>query len=138
MKKLALLLAVMMLVVSVSGCGGDTATSSSQAAGDPDSGSSAPAAAPAVSPVTSWDGEELSVIVGPDPDTIDPALNTAIDGGVLIVHAFEGLYALDQDGVPQPAQAESYTLSEDGLTYTFTLREGEINTKTKMYWEVND
>ena len=23
-------------------------------------------------------------------------------------------------------------------TYTFTLREGEINTKTKMYWEVND
>lgn len=124
MKKLALLLAVMMLVVSVSGCGGDTATSSSQAAGDPDSGSSAPAAAPAVSPVTSWDGEELSVIVGPDPDTIDPALNTAIDGGVLIVHAFEGLYALDQDGVPQPAQAESYTLSEDGLTYTFTLREG--------------
>ncbi len=124
MKKLALLLAVMMLVVSVSGCGGDTATSSSQAAGDPDSGSSAPAAAPAVSPVTSWDGEELSVIVGPDPDTIDPALNTAIDGGVLIVHAFEGLYALDQDGVPQPAQAESYTLSEDGLSYTFTLREG--------------
>ena len=51
--------------------------------------------------------EMLTVCVGPDPDTIDPALNSAVDGGTLIIHAFEGLTTLDQNGVPIPAQAEN-------------------------------
>ena len=66
----------------------------------------------------------LAVTVGPEPDTIDPALNSAVDGGTVINHAFEGLMTLDKDGVPTEAQAESYKVSEDGLTYTFTLRDG--------------
>lgn len=69
-------------------------------------------------------GTDLSVNVGTDPDTIDPALNSAVDGATMIIHAFEGLYTLDKDGVPVPGQAESYKLSDDGLTYTFTLRDG--------------
>ena len=36
----------------------------------------------------------------------------------------EGLLRLDADHNPQPALAESYTVSDDGLVYTFTLREG--------------
>ncbi|WP_274953783.1 peptide ABC transporter substrate-binding protein [Angelakisella massiliensis] len=125
MKKLALLLAAMMLVVSVAGCGSNTsASSSSQAAGESGAESSAAQNTAAVSPVTSWDGKELSVVVGPDPDTIDPALNSTVDGAIMIIHAFEGLCTMDEDGIPQPAQAESYTVSEDGLTYTFTLRDG--------------
>jgi oligopeptide transport system substrate-binding protein len=67
---------------------------------------------------------ELVVCVGPEPDTIDPALNSAVDGATLLVHAFEGLMNLDKDGVPVKGQAESYTISEDGLTYTFKLRNG--------------
>ena len=67
---------------------------------------------------------ELSVCTGPNPDTIDPALNSAVDGGILIQHAFEGLYSLDKKGVPVPAQAADVKISEDGLTYTFTLRDG--------------
>lgn len=67
---------------------------------------------------------ELNVCVGPNPATIDPALNSAVDGGIMIQHAFEGLYKLDKNGVPQPAQAESVAISEDGLTYTFKLRSG--------------
>ncbi|MEG0304952.1 MAG: ABC transporter substrate-binding protein [Oscillospiraceae bacterium] len=66
---------------------------------------------------------ELSVCTGPNPDTIDPALNSAVDGGILITHAFEGLYSLDTKGVPVPAQAKDVKISEDGLTYTFTLRD---------------
>lgn len=66
----------------------------------------------------------LNVCIGPDPDTIDPALNSAVDGGTLINHAFEGLYSLDAAGVPVPAQAESVEISEDNLTYTFHLRDG--------------
>ncbi len=68
--------------------------------------------------------DELAVCVGSEPDTIDPALNSAVDGATLIIHAFEGLMTLDKDGVPIPGQAESYEVSDDGLVYTFTLRDG--------------
>jgi len=65
----------------------------------------------------------LTVCVGPNPDTIDPALNSAVDGATLIIHGFEGLMTLDKDGLPVPGQAESYDVSDDGRTYTFHLRD---------------
>lgn len=68
--------------------------------------------------------DTLNVNVGPDPDTIDPALNSSVDGATMIIHAFEGLMTLDKDGVPVYGQAESYTVSDDGKVYTFKLREG--------------
>lgn len=51
---------------------------------------------------------------------------TASDGNFFdVAGAFsEGLIRLDADGNPQPALAESWTVSDDGLTYTFTLRDG--------------
>lgn len=64
----------------------------------------------------------LSVQIGPDPETIDPALNSAVDGGNMILHLFECLLIVDEDGALQPGQAESYDVSEDGLTWTFHLR----------------
>lgn len=66
----------------------------------------------------------LNICVGPNPDTIDPALNSSVDGATMIIHAFEGLYRLDRDGVPEPGMAESVDISDDGLKYTFHLREG--------------
>lgn len=68
-------------------------------------------------------GAEISVCVGSEPATIDPALNTAVDGATYIIHAFEGLYALDKDKLPQLAQAKECKVSEDKLTYTITLRD---------------
>jgi len=70
------------------------------------------------------EGKELSVQVGPDPETIDPALNSAVDGGNMILHAFECLLTIDQDGKIAPGQAETWENSEDGLTWTFHLRDG--------------
>lgn len=67
--------------------------------------------------------DTLSVNVGPDPDTIDPALNSAVDGATMIIHAFEGLMTLDKNGTPVPGQAASHDLSEDGTEYTFHLRD---------------
>lgn len=66
----------------------------------------------------------LSVQVGPDPETIDPALNSAVDGGNMLLHSFECLLTVDQDGQLAPGQAETWETSEDGLTWTFHLRDG--------------
>ncbi len=67
---------------------------------------------------------QLSVHVGSEPDIIDPALNSAADVATMLLHTFEGLMTLDKNGTPIYGQAESHTVSADGLTYTFKLREG--------------
>jgi len=58
-----------------------------------------------------------------DPQTWDPTLNSAADGGHIINNLFDGLTRETQEGI-EPAQAESWDISEDGMTYTFHLREG--------------
>lgn len=68
--------------------------------------------------------KELKVQIGPDPETMDPALNSAVDGGNMLLHAFECLLTVAEDGTLQPGQAETWETSEDGLTWTFHLREG--------------
>jgi len=60
--------------------------------------------------------------LGADPKTLDPGLNGASDGGHVINNTFEGLMR-EIEGDLQPAMAESYEVSEDKTTYTFTLRE---------------
>lgn len=54
--------------------------------------------------------------------SIDPALNTAVNGASLISAVFEGLMTLNEKEVPVPAVAEKHEISADGLTYKFTLR----------------
>ncbi len=66
----------------------------------------------------------LSVQVGPNPETMDPALNSAVDGGNMLLHNFECLLTVDQDGKVAPGQAETWEVSEDGKTWTFHLRDG--------------
>ncbi|AHM56013.1 oligopeptide-binding protein OppA [Peptoclostridium acidaminophilum DSM 3953] len=57
--------------------------------------------------------------------TIDPTLNISIDGGIIIVNAFEGLMRLDENDKAIPGMAEKYEVSEDGLTYTFHIRDAQ-------------
>ena len=73
---------------------------------------------------TTTGGLDLAVQVGPDPETVDPALNTAIDASNIILHAFETLLTFDENNDIVPGQAESFDVSDDGLTYTFHLRDG--------------
>lgn len=70
------------------------------------------------------DGKVLSVQIGPNPETLDPALNSAVDGGNMLLHSHECLLVVDKDGALAPGQAEKWETSEDGLTWTFTLRDG--------------
>lgn len=64
----------------------------------------------------------LHVQVGPSPETIDPALNSAVDGGNMLIHAFEGLVKFDRGNNIVAGVAEKWETSEDGLTWTFHLR----------------
>ena len=113
---IALVLAVAFAMLLTTACGGGGGGGATDGAAQTPS-NDAPAAEAPVS------GLELAVCVGPDPDTIDPALNSAVDGATMIIHAFEGLYKLDEFGVPEPAQAESVDISADGTIYTFNLRQ---------------
>ncbi len=131
-KVIALMLAAAM-VVSVTACGGgsDTTTpaaDSGDAAAETTDGGEAPAedagADDSAAPAASGEGKILSVQIGPNPETIDPALNSAVDGGNMILHTFECLLTVDQNGKLAPGQAESWETSEDGLTWTFHLRDG--------------
>ena len=127
MKKraLALLLASAM-VLSLAACGKktDDSTSTTGAAGT-DTTAAADGGESADGTQTGTAGEKiLSVQIGPNPETIDPALNSAVDGGNMLLHSFECLLVVDKDGQLAPGQAESWETSEDGLTWTFHLREG--------------
>lgn len=55
--------------------------------------------------------------------SLDPALNTDVEGSASIRSLFEGLMNEDAQGEMVPGVAESFEVSDDGLTYTFTLRE---------------
>ena len=66
----------------------------------------------------------LRLNLSSEPDYLDPALNSSVDGACLAANSFSGLYTYDASGKPVPACAESYTVSDDGLTYTVKLKEG--------------
>ncbi|UUV19654.1 peptide ABC transporter substrate-binding protein [Fusobacteria bacterium ZRK30] len=61
--------------------------------------------------------------LGADPKSVDPQLNSATDGGIVVNNTFEGLMRVDANGKPQPAGAESVDISDDKMTYTFHLRQ---------------
>ena len=74
----------------------------------------------------------LNVCIGSEPDTIDPALNSAVDGATLVSHLFSGLAKWAQDAEGNLViQAECATelpegvTNDDGtVTYTYTLKDG--------------
>lgn len=74
--------------------------------------------------VSAQEEQVLNLAIGSEPPTIDPALATDSTSGAIIKNVFEGLTAMDNAGEILPAAAESWEISEDGLTYTFKLREG--------------
>ena len=73
----------------------------------------------------------INVCLASEPDSIDPAINSAVDGATIISHCFSGLYQWAQDGdgklylAPDCATGYTKDVADDGsATYTFTLREG--------------
>ena len=72
------------------------------------------------------DADTLRLNLASEPDYLDPALNSSVDGACLAVNSFAGLYTYDAEGNTVPDLAESYTAEaneEDGtMKYTVTLK----------------
>ena len=121
MKKMSLMLAAVMASgMILSACGGNNSAGTK-------AGADTTAAAGGETSTAAKEnsgGLDLAVQLGPNPETIDPALNSSVDGANMIVHAFETLLIVDKDNKIVPGQAESFDVSADGLTYTFKLRDG--------------
>ena len=66
--------------------------------------------------------DAVYVNLGAEPKTIDPALNITLQGSTYVTHLFECLTTKYKDIAIQPGAAESWDISEDGLTYIFHLR----------------
>ena len=77
-------------------------------------------------------GETIAVCLSSEPDTIDPALNSAVDGATMISHLFAGLAKWDQDEngnlilvADCATELPEGVVNEDGtVTYTYTLKDG--------------
>ncbi|MBR3391826.1 MAG: peptide ABC transporter substrate-binding protein [Firmicutes bacterium] len=108
MKKLIVLLVVLAMVFALAACG--------------EQGGEEPSA----------EGTSIAVCLASEPDTLDPALNSAVDGATLISHLFSGLakWAQTDSGtlelVPDCATElpEGVENPDGTVTYTYTLRDG--------------
>ena len=106
MKKIVSILLIAAMSVGLMACGG----------GNNDQGASNGAAV---------DTTTLKINLASEPDYLDPALNSSVDGGCLAVNSFVGLHTYDANGTLIPALASEYSVSEDGTVYTFKLIESK-------------
>ena len=67
--------------------------------------------------------ESIRVSIGAEPQSIDPSFLSAIDSMIYAAHVFEGLTTKDKDNNLVGGVAESWDISDDGLTMTFHLRD---------------
>lgn len=67
--------------------------------------------------------KEITLVSATDLPQLDPTLTTDSTSIIVTNNVFEGLYRLDENNQPTPGIAEDVDVSEDGLTYTFKLRD---------------
>lgn len=136
-KTLSLLLSLVFVVSLLAGCGnpGTTTATPTPDANPETSGTPAPEGTPAPSAGGPF---EITLNIASEPQSIDPALNSAVDGAIMLGHMFEGLMKWKDSEVETPGsdgtctnaeltegQAESYekVVNDDGtVTYTFKIR----------------
>lgn len=94
------------------------------ACGGSKSGSTATSGSAAGSTAGGTNTAGFTVQYGSNPETLDPALNSAIDASNTIITIFEPLLLINENNEVVGGQAESWEASEDGLTWTFTMRDG--------------
>ena len=68
--------------------------------------------------------QELTFVLNNIPDGLDPSVTNNSFAQYVLINCFEGLVTYDSTGTLVPGNAESWDISDDGLTYTFHLRDG--------------
>ena len=119
-KKIIDILCAMLVLTMLVSCVGQASAPSPAAAPD--------TAAPTAETATAAPAKEkvLRRDIISEPRTIDPSLNSELSAGTVMDNCFEGLLGYEQNGTKLvPVGAESYTVSPDGLVYTFKLRKDE-------------
>src|SRR5215471_15424191 len=69
-------------------------------------------------------GDTLRVAIGIDPNTLDPAAQTTTTSSQIVDMMAETLVTVDDKGAIKPLLATRWDPSSDGLSWTFTLRQG--------------
>ena len=118
MKNVAAVAMAGCMAASLAACGGSASSAASTET------STAASTEAATGEESTGTASGFTVQLGSNPETLDPALNSAIDGANTLITVFEPLLLIDENNEVIPGQAESYTVSEDGLTWTFTMRDG--------------
>ena len=118
MKNIAAVAMAGCMAASLAACGGSASSAASTET------STAASTEAATGEESTGTANGFTVEYGPNPETLDPALNSAIDGANTLITVFEPLLLIDQNNEVIPGQAESYTVSDDGLVWTFTMRDG--------------
>ncbi|QTH46273.1 peptide ABC transporter substrate-binding protein [Cohnella sp. LGH] len=67
--------------------------------------------------------QEFRFTLASEPPSLDPALMTDAQSSIVASGLYDGLTRLNPEGVPEPAIAKEWTVSDDGKTYTFKLRD---------------
>lgn len=123
-KLIALLLSLVMVIGVIAACQQQN-DNTAPTATEQQSGTEATPAA--TDETTAAEPFEIAVQVGSEPLSIDPNAEIGNDVITMNCHMFEPLYKRGAGDVLMPGQAESCDISDDGLTYTFHLR-------NDIYW----
>lgn len=116
-KQAAAVISAAAMAFSLVGCGGGEAAATDAASGSAEASASADAQGAASS-------AELNVMLDTPVLSLDPQQATDGTSFEVIADFTDGLMQVGKDGTPEPAVAESYEVSDDGMTYTFHLRDG--------------
>ncbi|BAK14951.1 ABC-type oligopeptide transport system, periplasmic component [Solibacillus silvestris StLB046] len=108
-KKVALTATALSLSALLAACGGDETKSTSTGDGE----------------------KELDLLITSEPPSLHPQLASDTTSGAILENTFEGLTTL-VEGEPVLAAAEDYKVSDDLLTYTFTLRDAQWSNGEKV------
>ena len=120
MKKLVATLLIASMTLGLAACGSNASTGTT--GGSTAGTETKEAAATAVN----TDTGVMNINLASEPDYLDPALNSSVDGGCLAVNSFTGLYTYDKDGTLIPALATDMPeVSEDGTVYTIHMIESK-------------
>ena len=126
MKKrfLALVLGAVMTASLIAGCGGKTSSGSSSGTSDAGAAGTGAAATETAAEGTMVEGGDFIKGVSTEAPGFDPFTVQTADARSIFFNIYEGLMGTETDGSFKPLLAESYEVSDDLQTYTFTIRSG--------------